>query len=181
MPTCYDSIVLAQILSVLRLTPDRLEPLISGLDQETIDYRPHQDHFSIRDIIGHFIHGEIDDWIPRIQMILEHEGIDDIPTFVSFDRFAHKQFVNNFTVEDLLTKFAEKRSENLHTLSELEITPSQLKLEGTHPSLGRVNLRWLLNCWVAHDLSHLNQINRILVSRFDEVGPWKEYLRILKE
>jgi hypothetical protein len=55
-----------------------------------------------------------------------------------------------------------------------------MSLEGEHPSLGTVTLRNLLATWVAHDLSHLGQIARVMAKQYrEEVGPWREYLPIM--
>ena len=39
----------------------------------------------------------------------------------------------------------------------------------------------LLVTWVAHDLDHLVQVERVMAKRYAlEVGPWAAYLRILR-
>ena len=45
------------------------------------------DTFSPRDVIGHLIHGEETDWVPRMRIILEHG--EAVP-FTPFDRFAFR-------------------------------------------------------------------------------------------
>jgi hypothetical protein len=69
-------------------------------------------------------------------------------------------------------------------LSELQswnLTDEQLELKGMHPELGEVTLGQLLATWVVHDLNHIRQIATAMARRYDaEVGPWKEYLSILK-
>ncbi|MBS4162440.1 DinB family protein, partial [Klebsiella pneumoniae] len=41
-------------------------------------------------------------------------------------------------------------------------------------------LREQISTWVAHDLTHISQIARVMAKRYQEdVGPWKAYLRIL--
>jgi len=142
-----------------------------------IRYRPNPDHFSLLDILGHLIHGEEDDWIPRLQLMLKQ----DHPTYTPFDRFAHKQFIDNFTIAELLDLFEEKRQSNVDVLRDLSFDPSILKRTANHPALGSVTVVQLLHTWVNHDLSHINQMNRILSILFDDVGPWKEYLRIKQE
>jgi hypothetical protein len=49
-----------------------------------------------------------------------------------------------------------------------------------HPELGPVTLGELLATWVAHDLSHIAQIARVMGRQYTEaVGPWREYLPML--
>ena len=130
------------------------------------------------DIVGHLIHGEETDWIPRARIILEH---GDKQTFVPFDRFAQFENSKGKSLTQLLDEFAKLRAENLDTLRSWSLTDAQLDLEGMHPELGRVTLRQLLATWVVHDLNHVRQIVTAMAKRYEgEVGVWKEYLSILK-
>jgi hypothetical protein len=73
------------------------------------------------------------------------------------------------------------RGENLATLREWRLTDVQLALEGEHPEFGAVTLRQLLATWVAHDLSHIAQISRVMAKQYREaVGPWRAYLRVMQ-
>jgi hypothetical protein len=39
----------------------------------------------------------------------------------------------------------------------------------------------LLSTWAVHDLTHLHQVSRIMAHQYrDAVGPWSEYLGVLK-
>jgi hypothetical protein len=83
-------------------------------------------------------------------------------------------------VENLLEEFQGLRAGNLKKLEAMELTEEKLRLEGTHPAFGRVTLSQHLATWVAHGLSHLSQIARVMAFRWtDAVGPWRQYLRIL--
>ena len=106
-------------------------------------------------------------------------GKRDVP-FPPFDRFAQLEASRGKSVEDLLEEFQGLREENLRKLRAMELTQEKLRLEGTHPEFGRVTLGQHLATWVAHDLSHLGQIARVMASQWTEaVGPWRQYLRIL--
>ena len=130
------------------------------------------------DVIGHLIHGEETDWIPRARIILAQE---ENRTFVPFDRFAQFEKSKGKSLAELLEEFAQLREDNLDRLRTWDLTDEQLDLEGVHPELGRVTLRQLLATWVVHDLNHIRQIVTEMAKRYDgEVGPWKEYLSILK-
>ncbi len=60
------------------------------------------------------------------------------------------------------------------------LTEEEVELAGTHPEFGKVTLGQLLATWVAHDLTHLAQISRVMARRWTEaVGPWRKYLRVL--
>ena len=62
---------------------------------------------------------------------------------------------------------------NLEVLRSKNLNENDLAKEGVHPKFGKVSLRNLLATWVAHDLNHMSQINRVLANQYkDEVGPW---------
>ena len=83
-------------------------------------------------------------------------------------------------VADLDT-FAVLRAGNIARLASFELTAADLKRRGRHPELGPVTLEQLLATWVAHDLSHLGQIARVMGKAYTEaVGPWAEYLPMLR-
>ena len=135
------------------------------------------DTWSPYDVLGHLIHGELTDWVPRARIILEH---GDARPFEKFDRFAQLTASRGKTLAELLDEFARLRAENLRELEALGITAADLDRPGLHPELGAVTLRQLLATWVAHDQDHVVQIARVLARQYsDEVGPWRAYLRII--
>lgn len=128
-------------------------------------------------MVGHLVHGEETDWVPRARIILEHG--EDRP-FEPFDRFAQLTRFAGRSLDELLDRFAGLRRENLETVRSWRLTEEQLALAGRHPELGRVTLRHLLATWAVHDLNHLAQIARVMAKRYGEdVGPWRAYLSIL--
>jgi hypothetical protein len=128
-------------------------------------------------VVGHLIHGERTDWIPRAEIILA-QGANR--RFTPFDRFAQLRESEGKSLNELLEEFARLRAKNLTTLAGWHLTDAQLALEGEHPELGTVTLRQLLATWVAHDLGHIAQIARVMAKQYREaVGPWREYLPVM--
>jgi len=163
---------------VLERTPNVLRALLDGLPNEWTEPNEGPDTFSARDNVGHLIHGERTDWIPRARIILA-QGPNR--RFTPFDRFAHTRESAGKSLATLLDEFEELRRENLATLEGWELTDAQLTLEGEHPELGTVTLRQLLACWVAHDLGHLAQIARVMAKQYrGAVGPWRQYMPIME-
>jgi uncharacterized damage-inducible protein DinB len=163
-------------LPVLRATPTVLRAWLSGLPDSWITATEGPDTWSPFDIVGHLIHGERTDWIPRLELLLAH---GESQPFTPFDRFAQYQDSRGKSLAQLLDTFAELRQSNVARLESLQ---TQLDLErlGRHPELGPVTLGQLLATWVAHDLSHLGQIARVMARQYtDQVGPWVEYLPLL--
>ena len=130
------------------------------------------------DVIGHLLHCEETDWIPRAEIILA-QGEDR--KFVPFDRFAQFEKSRGKTLDDLLTEFAHVRNANIEKLLRWQLTPDQLALQGIHPEFGEVTLTQLISTWVVHDLTHIRQIVTYLATKYSEnVGPWKASTSILK-
>ncbi len=172
-----DQFRLDEAVELLRNTPAALHAMLYGLSDTWADCDEGTDTWSPRDVIGHLIHGEEDDWIPRARIILER---GQTRTFDPFDRFAFKQRIAHKTLGELVDDFAGLRQRNLEILAEINLAPEQLSLQGTHPEFGPVTLSQLIATWVAHDLSHICQLARTMAKRYDRaVGPWKAYLSIL--
>jgi len=168
---------LSDAILILGKTPPCVDLLLRDLPDEWLRETEGPETWSCYDVVGHLIHGELTDWIPRIQIIVEH-GANR--AFVPFDRFA--QFRNDQTkpIGELLDRFKSLRQQNLKQLTELLLTPQDFDRKGKHPELGPVTLGELISPWVVHDLTHLNQIHRVMAKQYSEaVGAWKQYLSIL--
>lgn len=128
-------------------------------------------------MVGHLIHGERTDWMPRVEHILRQGTA--VP-FTPFDREAMFTASAGLSLGELLDTFAQLREENVDRLVALELTSVDLTRRGRHPELGEVTLAQLLATWVAHDLSHVGQIVRVMGQQYSEaVGPWRVYLSVL--
>jgi DinB superfamily len=171
------SFVLEEAVAILARTPGSLDALLRGLPDGWIVAHEGGETWSPFDVIGHLIHGERTDWVPRVKIILE-DG--EARAFDKFDRFAQFTMSQGRTLDSLLDELAALRAENLSELAALRLTDADLGRRGRHPELGVVTLRELLATWVAHDLDHVVQISRVLARQYsDEVGPWRAYLRII--
>lgn len=165
-------------IEILSRTPKTLAFLLSGLSDEWIRNNEGEGTWSPYDILGHLIHGEKTDWIPRAKIILSDA---EDKTFEPFDRLAQMQEDQTRPIEELLKEFAKLRVKNLEELKSLEIDDAKLSEKGIHPELGEANLKNLLATWVAHDLGHTAQITRVMAKQYtSEVGPWAAYMGILK-
>jgi hypothetical protein len=168
---------LKNAVDVLSATPLTLRSMLSGLSEkwtatngDTGDWQPF-------DVVGHLIHGEETDWIPRARIILAQ---GENQTFEPFDRFAQFEKSKGKSMADLLGEFEEARTRSLAELRSWNLSDEQLELTGIHPELGEVTLSQLLATWVVHDLNHIRQIVTSMARRYDSaVGVWKEYLSIL--
>jgi hypothetical protein len=177
--TTRRAFTLAEAIPLLERTPRLLDVWLRGLAEGWVHAHEGGETWSPYDVVGHLIHGEKADWLPRARCILEH---GEARAFETFDRFAQFRDSQGKTLGQLLDEFAALRAESLDALHGLRLADTQLALRGKHPQLGGVTLRNLLACWVAHDLDHVVQIARVLARQYaDEVGPWREYLRVVRE
>jgi len=170
---------LAQAIEVLKRTPATLNSLLRDLPEPWLVQNEGPETWSPYDVIGHLIHGEETDWIPRAKIILEH---GEARAFEPFDRVAMFAESKRKTLAQLLDTFTQLRTENLRELQAMNLTSDLLNKRGRHPALGVVTLRQLLSTWVVHDLGHIRQVVRVMSKQYrDAVGPWKAYLSILEE
>lgn len=170
---------LEKSLEILERTPIVLSHLLTGLSEEWTSQNEGEDTWSPFDVIGHLIHCEEVDWLPRMQIILEH---GKAKPFEPFDRFAQFEKSKGKTLDSLLSDFTRLRNENLRILKNTPLDENALEREGMHPGLGIVKLKELLAAWTAHDLGHIVQIARVMAKQYKtEVGPWKEYLKAVQE
>lgn len=168
---------LSETFDVLTRTPSVVDTLLRGTSDSWHALNEGRDTWSAFDVVGHLIHGEETDWVPRARIILEQ---GDTRSFEPFDRFAQLSRFAGWPLGQLLDRFAELRQANLEIVRSWRLTDTQLALPGRHPELGSVNLRELLATWAVHDLNHIAQIARVMAKRYtEEVGPWRAYLSIL--
>jgi DinB superfamily len=164
-------------IALLARTPAALDALLRGLPETWTLCNEGEKTWSAFDVLGHLIHGERTDWMPRAKMILQ---FGESKAFEPFDRWAQERDSQGKSLAQLLDEFARLRSENLSELRALNLRPEDLARRGLHPALGVVTLSQLLATWAAHDLTHLHQISRVLAHQYREgVGPWREYLGVL--
>lgn len=165
-------------VNILERTPMLLRTMLDGLSEEWLNNNEGEGTWSPYDVVGHLVHGEKTDWIGRMSIILSDA---EDKTFKPFDRFAQFEDSKGKTITMLLDEFAALREQNLNTLQEKGITEEDFARTGIHPAFGEVKLSQLLSTWVVHDLSHMAQISRVMAKQYkEEVGPWQEYLSILK-
>jgi hypothetical protein len=159
--------------------PATLEQIVAPLPEPWLHLTEGSGTWSPIQIVRHLVWGEVDDWIPRARLILEHRGA---VAFTPFDREAGESRYGDWSIRALLDEFARLRAGNLQALDELGLGPESLAVEGRHPDLGTVTMAELLATWAAHDLTHLTQILRVLTRQYrGQVGPWRRYMRLLQD
>src|SRR2546423_10090663 len=179
MPSMRDDLLrLDDAVAILERTPASLTALLKDLPERWVEAKEGEGTWSAYDVIGHLIHGERTDWIPRARHILAGEA----GPFEPFDRTAQFRDSAGKSLEELLATFAELRRENTTALRGMNLMVDDFDRRGLHPELGEVTLGQLIATWVVHDLDHIGQIARTMAKFYGKAtGPWSEYLSILRD
>lgn len=173
------ALALDEAVASLSRTPRVLDALLRDLPDDWIQANEGAATWSAFDVLGHLTHTDRTNWVPRVRHLMQH---GDTVAFPGFDRFGHQSAPPGQTPPQRLDEFAAVRREGLRELAALGLEPGDLERTGRHPALGTVTLRQLLAAWVTHDLDHVFQVARVLAHQYtDEVGPWREYLRIVRD
>ncbi len=168
---------LDEAMPVLRRTPSALRALLLDLPAAWTQATEGPGTWSPFDVVGHLIHGERTNWVPRMEHMLRYS--ETVP-FPAFDREAMFAASRGLSLPELLDTFDRLRTENLNRLAALGLTDADLARCGRHPEFGVVTLGQLLATWVAHDLGHVGQVVRVMARQYSEaVGPWRAFLSIL--
>ncbi len=163
-----------EALPVLGRTPGALHTLLHDLPAAWTNATEGPNTWSPFDVVGHLIHAERTDWVPRVEHILQHG--DAVP-FPAFDREAMFTASRGLSLAELLDTFDRLRTQSLARLTELRLTDADLARRGLHPQFGVVTMDQHLATWVAHDLGHISQVVRVMARQYtDAVGPWRAYL-----
>lgn len=165
-------------VEILERTPGVLVELLSEIHVDWIDNNEGPETWSPFDIVGHMLHGEKTDWVPRIEIVLSDRGNK---VFEPFDRFAMFQESKGKNMGQLLFEFKQARISNLNWLQSKQLQASDLGKTAEHPTLGIVTLRQLIATWAVHDLTHLNQICRVMARQYEyQIGPWVQYINLFR-
>jgi hypothetical protein len=164
-------------IALLERTPGAVNALLRGLPETLIFESEGDGTWNAFEIVGHLIHGERTDWMPRAKIILQN---GETRAFEPFDRRAQQRQSQDKSLAELLDEFARLRTLNLEELRKLNLHPQDLSKRGRHPELGVVTLSELLATWAVHDLTHLHQLSRVVAKQYSGiVGPWEAYLGVL--
>jgi len=168
-----------EAIEILERTPRTLEYFLAGLSDGWLQGNEGEGTWNAAEVIEHLIEGEKTNWIPRLEFILQ-EG--DSKPFPPFDRYSHLNEQQGRSTELRFLEFKTIREQNIAKLRKLITPEMHFELTGSHPAFGKVKVKELLATWVVHDLTHIAQIVRVMAERYrEDVGPWKEYLSILKK
>ncbi|MBL8173750.1 MAG: DinB family protein [Bryobacterales bacterium] len=167
---------LAEALRCLSRTPAVLRALLEGLPEQWVETS--EEEWTIREVVGHLIHGERTDWVPRIRIILAH---GESRPFDPFDMTGHFDVIAGRSLDKLLDEFQQMREANVREVEALSLQPADLERTGMHPALGPMTLGEYIAAWAVHDWTHINQTTRILAGHYaNACGPLRQYMGVFR-
>lgn len=164
-------------VALLEKTPSAFNALLRDLPEAWTRRNEGERTWSAFDVVGHLIHCDYDDWMPRIHTALQH---GDSQPFAPFDRWGHVKAVEGKSMPQLLDEWIPLRAKRIQELQDLHLSEADLARRGRHPGLGPVTISELLATWATHDLNHLHQTARVMAQQYREnVGPFRQYLGVM--
>ena len=122
---------LSHSIVLLTRTPATLNALLRDLPEPWTAANEGENTWSVFDVVGHLIHGERTDWMPRAKRILE---FGESKPFDPFDRLAQNRESQGKSLPQLLDEFATLRTQNLMELRSLNLQSQDFQRRGRHPA-----------------------------------------------
>lgn len=165
-------------IEILERTPNVLHSMLYNVSDDWTTHNEGGETWSPYDVIGHLIHSDEYNWLPRIEIVLSESIVKKLD---SLDRFAQLKKNKGKNINQLLDEFVEVRFACVTKLKALNLAEEHLSNTAIHPDLGTISLSQLISTWTVHDLDHISQISRVMAKQYThEVGPWIQYMRVLK-
>ncbi|WP_456437269.1 DinB family protein [Psychroserpens sp.] len=172
-----DSFSIKKSIEILESTPSILKGILKDKSEFWTLNNEGKDTWNPVQVLRHLILAEINNWMPRIEIILSNKQDKNYITFERQEKASRDQSIN-----ELLVEFTVYRTINIKKLKSKNITQDDLVKLGVHPEFGEVTLAQQISTWCVHDLGHISQICRVMAHQYrEEIGPWKEYLTIVKK
>jgi hypothetical protein len=120
-------------------------------------WKPAPDKWSILEVINHVADEETDDFRMRLRLLLEDPSREWPP--IDPERAAVEHKFNTRDLRESLHRFTRERARSVEWLRVLPQT--NWHIAHHHSKLGNLRAGDLLCSWLAHDLIHIRQINRL--------------------
>jgi hypothetical protein len=146
-----------KIIQTLESIPEKIESVLSGVDDELLVRKPSDDQWCVKEVIGHRI--ETDKaFVKRVKSILQSQGITAIPRSIPPWKLHEGKGYETKSASGLVDHFKRAREESLGLVRELN--PESWIRKGT--VMGKTVSILDLGTWLAnHDQGHLSQIQKL--------------------
>lgn len=151
--------------------------LLEGVGPEQARWKPSPDKWSLLEVVSHLADEERDDFRARVDLTLHHPGEPWPP--IDPPRWAVERRYNERELAPVLGDFLAERARSVGWLRSLRDARPEAAYE--HPRFGPITAGELLASWLAHDLIHVRQMNRLHYEYHAErsapyglgyAGPW---------
>jgi hypothetical protein len=148
----------AEVIAALAQTHPALVQLTASLPEEALDFRLSDSEWSVREILAHLVDDEMYVMRTRLERIIK----EDQPHLAPHDEQAWFAARNTTCdqLSELLADFALQRAASLGIIRMLR--EAEWVREGYQPEYGVFTAEAWLGRWLAHDTTHLQQIERTL-------------------
>lgn len=147
-----------QLMTTLEQTHPALVRLTSELTDAALDFRQDAQDWSIREILAHLVDDEMFVMRTRLERMMK----EDTPSLPSHDekQWYSQRNTSRDARPELLSDFALQRAASLGILALLR--ESEWARTAYHPEYGYFTAQDWVGSWVEHDLTHIQQIERII-------------------
>jgi hypothetical protein len=148
----------ADAIAALAAMPDALQRRLAGLTDAQLRFKPAGDVFSVLENVCHLRDIEAEGYARRLELLLREPH----PTLPDIDgsALARQRSYNSQPLQSALEAFIATRRGCLKTLE--DVTPAELGRSGHFENVGEVSLAKLLQLWVGHDHSHIQELDELL-------------------
>lgn len=146
-------------VAVLRATPVALQRFLQDVPADIVTKPEAPGKWSIREVVAHLADSDLVGGF-RLRMVLAH----DRPPLAGYDQdlWANRLAYTDVDVRDALEQFTALRRANMRLWERL--TEEDLARVGLHAERGEESLEHIRRRYAAHDLLHLEQLERIRAS-----------------
>ena len=141
----------------LRANARVLEASIRGVAPAQARWKPAPDQWSLLEVTAHLAEEEVLDFRTRLDLTL-HQPETEWPP-IHPQRWVTERGYNGWDPEETLDRFLAERTRSLLWLEGLEAPDWERAHQ--HPRFGPIRAGELMSSWVAHDLIHVRQLNRL--------------------
>jgi hypothetical protein len=134
---------------------DLLRPTLASAD---VLFRPADNEWSIKEVLGHLIDCDRDIWWPRISTLMQSDGarFEDVDQNDLVERHRWQ----SLPLEDILAQLMRVRWDYAMRLNALPDT--LFERHGEHPVMGDVSILRIIQLLVAHDAHYVEKIRGLV-------------------
>ncbi len=148
-----------RLLWNLKSFPNELDDLLTGLDEETLRWRPIPNKWSVKEIVCHLRDMEREAYLGRYTRMLSEEN--PLLPNIDQDRLAIEMDYINQDARAALEEFKQLRAETVRTLE--GVPPEGWSRRGVHEHDGSMSIEHLVTRQIrGNDLNHLVQMKDIV-------------------